>query len=146
MAKIQKYTPERVKRILDAVAIGAIRTLACKYAGIDLDTLNRWEKKYPAFHAQMVEAEGRAGIGWLAKIEKAANDGDWRAAAYKLEKLYPDEYGKSVQEQRHSGPDGQGPVEVKHDHGDALTRALDTLATLTATDHAASGPGPTAGG
>lgn len=32
-------------------------------------------------------------ISWLAKIEAAANQGDWRAAAWKLQARYPEAYG-----------------------------------------------------
>ena len=107
---VTKYTPDRVKRLLDAVAMGATRTLACHYAGIDLDTLVAWERRYADFAAQVKEAEGRAVVGWLAKIEKAANDGSWQAAAWKLERRYPEDYGRTVAEQRHANQDGSGPV------------------------------------
>jgi hypothetical protein len=41
----------------------------------------------------------------LAKIEKAASDNNWAAAAWKLERRYPDVYGRTVQE--HTGKDGK---------------------------------------
>ena len=43
-------------------------------------------------------------------IEQAAKDGTWQAAAWKLERRYPQEYGKTVQE--HQGKDG-GPIQVR---------------------------------
>jgi hypothetical protein len=99
-----KYTPERVKKILDAVALGATFRLACLYAGIDENTFARWRERYGDFGDAVKEAEGRGAIGWLAKIERAANDDNWQAAAWKLERRYPQEYGRKVTEvQGHNG-------------------------------------------
>ena len=55
-------------------------------------------------------------MGWLAKIEQAANQGHWQAAAWKLERRYPQEYGRTVQNVEHSGTVVQehtGAVEVR---------------------------------
>ncbi len=46
-------------------------------------------------------------LQWLAKIEKAASDGAWQAAAWKLERRYPHVYGRVVNE--HVGRDN-GPI------------------------------------
>lgn len=89
-----KYTPENVERILTAVKLGAPLTHACNYAGIHFDTLNEWRKQYPEFSAQLKEAEGEAVKGWLDKIEAAAADGNWQAAAWKLERRYPHDFGR----------------------------------------------------
>ena len=61
------------------------------------------------FHARLTEAEGRAAIGWLAKIEKVANEGDWKAAAWKLERRYPETYGRTFQKLALTTPDGTAP-------------------------------------
>lgn len=105
-----KYTPERVKRIVDAIRLGATQEMACNYAGIGVSTLHDWFKAHPTFEAQVREAEGAAGVGWLAKIEKAANEGAWQAAAWKLERRYPQQYGRQVTEIQ--GANG-GPVQVE---------------------------------
>lgn len=89
-----KYTPETVDKILKALAVGAPYTHACNYAGIGFDAFNEWRAKYPEFSESIKEAEGRAVTGWLAKIEKAASDGNWQAAAWKLERRYPQEFGR----------------------------------------------------
>jgi len=93
--------PAVAKRICDAVALGATYKLACKYGGVAYDTFLQWRRRFPAFDRQVEDAEGRAGIGWLAKIEKAANEGEWTAAAWKLERRYPETYGR--RDLRHSG-------------------------------------------
>lgn len=96
-------TPENAKKITDAVRMGATYGLACNYAGISEDTFARWREADADFAAAIKEAEGAAAVGWLAKIEKAANEGTWQAAAWKLERRYPEQYGRQVQSVQHSG-------------------------------------------
>ncbi len=43
----------------------------------------------------IIEAEGIAVIKWLEKIEEASEK-DWKAAAWKLERLYPEIFGKQL--------------------------------------------------
>lgn len=118
-----KYTPETVGKITNAIAVGATFTHACNYAGIDLDTFANWRKKYSEFSDAIKEAEGKAVVGWLAKIEKAANDGNWTAAAWKLERRYPHDYGRTVQE--HTGKDGEALLQPL---ADALTKVYGATA------------------
>ena len=53
---------------------------------------------YHDFYDAITRAEGAASVQWLAKIEKAASDGNWQAAAWKLERRFPHEYGRRVHE------------------------------------------------
>jgi hypothetical protein len=112
MAAPSKFTPLTVERLCKAIRLGATYELACKSAGISYDTLNNWRKgkSFPAgttkaekvqFFDAIEKAEGDAVLHWLGKIEDAANEGTWQAAAWKLERRYPREYGRTVQE--HSG-------------------------------------------
>jgi transposase len=94
MARRTKYTPETVKKITDAIRLGAAYEDACNYAGISPDTLTRWRDQYADFAEQIKKAEGAATVGWLTKIEDAATNGNWQAAAWKLERRYPDRYGR----------------------------------------------------
>ncbi len=109
MARPTKYTPDVVKRITQAIGMGATHRLACLYAGISEDTFANWQKRYSDFSEAIKEAEGKAVVGWLAKIEQAANDGAWQAAAWKTERRYPQEYGRHVQEIQ--GKDGE-PINI----------------------------------
>jgi hypothetical protein len=95
-----------IDKIEQAILLGASFEIAAKFAGISISTFERWRAQ--AEHARpgtalarlrerLSAAEGRAAIGWLAHIEQAARDGDWRASAWKLEHRYPEYYGKRVQ-------------------------------------------------
>jgi hypothetical protein len=77
MARPSKYTPEVVKRVTDAIKLGATYELAAAYAGIAESTFYDWQAKKPEFSEQV-------------------------KAAWKLERRYPEMYGRTVQDQRHS--------------------------------------------
>jgi len=114
-----KYTPEVVERITHAIRLGATHRLACLYAGVSHETFYRWLSEKPDFYDAVKLAEGAGAVGWLAKIEQAAQSGEWTAAAWKLERRYPDEYGRRVQDTRLSGGDG-GPIRIEtYDYGAA---------------------------
>lgn len=98
-----KYTPETVKKLTDAIRMGSTYELACGYAGITTTTFYEWMNTKSDLPDIVKEAEGAAAVGWLAKIEKAANDGAWQAAAWKLERRYPQDYGRTAIDIKHSG-------------------------------------------
>lgn len=108
-----KLTPSVQKRICEAIEQGATYTLAAQYAGISYDSFNDWMKQggeaedgeFCQFFHAVKAAEGKAAVKWLRKIETAANKGNWAAAAWKLERRYPQEYGRQVHELQ--GKDGK---------------------------------------
>jgi hypothetical protein len=97
-----KFDDQRAARILEAIAHGVTYALAAEYAGISEKTLTRWRKANVDFDQQLREAEGNALMSWLTLIDRAALE-DWRAAAWIVERRYPAHYGKTVQEQQHTG-------------------------------------------
>ncbi len=103
MSRRSKLTPDVQQRICDAIGIGATYEHAAAYGGVAYQTFVRWRDSNSAFCEALKAAEARAVVGWLAKIEKAASDGTWQAAAWKLERRYPHDYGRTIQEQQHSG-------------------------------------------
>jgi hypothetical protein len=110
MARPTKYTPETVQKLTQAIELGATYELACNYAGIEYSTFSKWKLNKPELVDAVRLAEGKAAVKWLAKIEAAAAD-HWQAAAWKLERRYPQDYGRTVQEQQHTGKDGT-PFEI----------------------------------
>jgi hypothetical protein len=116
MPRQTKLTPDLQQRFLEAIRVGATHHIACDYAGICQATLYFWFAKaekgrqpYLAFLEQVREVSGIAAVGWLAQIEKAGRDGDWRAVAWKLERRYPEDFGRTIERQEHTGKDG-GPL------------------------------------
>lgn len=99
MARPTKYTPATVKKITEAIGKGATYELAAAYAGVSYDVFNRWmqDKSKSEFRDAVKLAEGKAALGWLAKIDAAAADGNWQAAAWKLERRHPRHYGRVSQ-------------------------------------------------
>jgi lambda repressor-like predicted transcriptional regulator len=91
-----KYTPERVEIIRQAIELGTTYRLAAQAAGINENTFKNWKRDYPEFEEIVAMAEGKAAMRWLARIEQAAADGVWQAAAWKLERRYPHSYGRKV--------------------------------------------------
>lgn len=108
MARPTKYTPDAAQRFETALAAGATYRLACGYAGISEDTFAAWRKRYPDFADMLARTDAAAALRWLERIEQAGTD-DWRALAWKLERRFPAEFGRTVQQVEVSGPAG-GPV------------------------------------
>jgi len=105
-----------IERLEQAILIGATYELAAKYAGISIDTFQRWRERaltakegtpLAQLRDRLRQAEGRAAIGWLAKIEKAATEGNWQAASWKLERRYPEMYGRTMQKLAFTDPSGE---------------------------------------
>ena len=100
MGRPTKLTPEVTKTITDAIAIGATYQAAAEYAGVGYSTFLAWmvkkAKNYVAFQEAVTGANAKARISLLAAIQKPAREGDWRAAAWILERRFGDEYGPVV--------------------------------------------------
>lgn len=88
-----KRTPEREKRLLDALRAGNTRKAACHFAGIDPSTLENW-LRISAFSDAVKKAEADAEVRMVGQVAQAARDGTWQAAAWWLERRRPDDYGR----------------------------------------------------
>jgi transposase len=112
-----KLNPEVRERLLTAIGKGATYELACKYAGITYQTFLNWkqnaaEQESGAFFElfeDISKAEGEAAFKWLDLLDRHS-EADPKWAAWKLERRYPDEYGRTRIE--HTGKDG-GPINIK---------------------------------
>lgn len=100
----------KTKSLLDALRGGADLQVAAHYAGINYQTVYRWlelgqreaerlEQGEPAdpeaepfltLWEAMRKARADAIMRNVAQIQKAANQGDWKAAAWWLERNTPD--------------------------------------------------------
>ena len=97
-----KYNPDRVKTVCEALAIGLPRWVSAARAGIDHDTLLRWEHRYGEFADAIKKAEADAVARNVALIQAAAPK-SWQAAAWWLERKYTTEWGHGplVDQSRH---------------------------------------------
>jgi transposase len=93
MGRRSKYTPDVVQRVTEAIRLGATYEIACQYAGISHTLFHQWMNTKVEFLEAVKESEGRGAVQWLAVIEKAAKEGTWQAAAWKLERRYNKDYG-----------------------------------------------------
>lgn len=105
MGRPSKLTDETKRKIIDAISVGSTYEIAAGYAGVSYVTFNSWMQRGEAakggefleFFNAVKEAEGKAAVKWLAVIEKASVE-QWQAAAWKLERRYPHQYGRQVHE------------------------------------------------
>ena len=123
------HTAEHRAAYLRALRLGCNRTTAAIAAGVDRTTPYVWMDEEP-FKAEVLAAEAHAIATRLQRILTAAEDGDWRADAWVLERQFPDGFGKQRVEL--TGKDG-GPL----DHRVVLTDRIgeaddDTLRALAA--------------
>ena len=107
-----KYDADTAKAIIGAIELGLPYRHACAYGGISEDTFARWRVKYADFAESVKAAEARAVAGRLARIRRAEED-SWQAAAWYLERRYPQEFGRTVQDVNHGGqPDNPTPIVI----------------------------------
>ena len=126
-------------RLVNAIQMGAPFKQACAYAGIHPESLRRWqrraedevkrledpnevpdeqESKYVDLYERLQTAEGNSVVGLLAQIEKAASEGTWQAAAWKLERRYPEDFSRRVLQIQ--GDAEGGPVKHHHTWSDII--------------------------
>jgi hypothetical protein len=114
MARPTKLTPETQETIVQGVRVGLTYEHACLRAGVSYETFHRWmtwgdpgvrgRAAFRVFRQAIERAKGDALVKWAGLIDKAAADGDWRAAAWKMERRFPESYGRTRVE--HTGADG----------------------------------------
>ncbi|MDR3606246.1 MAG: hypothetical protein P4M08_02570 [Oligoflexia bacterium] len=137
MARYPKSsTPKLTEELIDKLAVvirhGAYIETAAAFCGVHKDSLYRWlkmaasdeatelhHKLNDALKRAMAEAEVRD----LSVINKAAQEGIWQAAAWRLERKHPERWGRQARlEVQHSGVEGQ-PIEIT-DRTETLKKIL----------------------
>lgn len=100
MARPIKYDQTTAEVLLKAVAAGLPNKTAAELAGIDERTLYNWKRRGKAgeepflqFLQSLRAHQARAVREAMQTINHAAKRGEWRAAAWWLERRHPDEYG-----------------------------------------------------
>lgn len=128
MARPTKLTPKTRDEIVKLLASGASIANVATAAGVDSRTLERWlararELRKRQDAKQRIRAEDRIYlelddaldksralviVEGVATVRKAALAGDWRAAAWFLERVAPDEYAPPRSSGRMGRPLGSG--------------------------------------
>ncbi len=101
MARPTKFDDKIAAQILQAVRVGCYIETAAAYAGISKQTLYNWLKigarrrtgPLHDFHTAFERVLAQAEMRDLALISKAAEE-QWQAAAWRLERKFPDRWGR----------------------------------------------------
>jgi hypothetical protein len=109
-----KLTPELQQKLVSAIAAGNYIETACALVGIGTTTFYRWlelgsgpnaRSPYREFREAVKKAEAAAEAKRIQIITEAAKE-DWKAAAWYLERRYPERWGRRDRlqaELEHSG-------------------------------------------
>lgn len=139
MARL-KLTDELINELCKYKRSGLTNKSVCYAANISersfYEYLNRGEADLQAgkksiftrFFQSYKKAETMHKLKRLNQIEKAAEEGNWQAAAWELERCYPDEYGKRIAAEV-SGKDG-GSIKTETEISGSIKSAVD-LSALT---------------
>jgi hypothetical protein len=107
-----KKTPELVEQIIELVGSGTPITHAAQACGIDRGTVYDWLENDPTF---TTEIKKRRSLAVHERVEaiRAAQNKNWTAAAWYLERQYPEEFGIRPEKK-----DIKITVEIRHCAGD----------------------------
>jgi hypothetical protein len=116
-----KLTPEVVEAVVLSLRTGGYVTVACRAAGISTTTYGDWMQRGKAessgphhdFRERVERAKAEGEVRNVAVISRAAGE-SWQAAAWLLERMYPERWGKvSVRLREESEP--EPVVRTEHD-------------------------------
>lgn len=91
-----KLTPAVRGVILEALRDGMPRELTAHLVGVARSTLGEWLRS-PRFADAVAQAEAEMVHDALEAIRRAAESGTWQAAAWLLERRYPQRFGLNPQ-------------------------------------------------
>lgn len=81
------------REILAIVSVGCSRRTAARYVGCSVSTIQNTAERDPSFGDRLRRAEQSAEVGYMRNIQKAAaKEQYWRAAAWALERINPDDF------------------------------------------------------
>lgn len=94
LSRACKYTEIRAHNLCTHISKGNTFRASAKAEGISEATFHRWRKEHPDF-GEMVEQA--LGVSEARLVNKIAETEDWRAAAWILERRFPDSWTKREQ-------------------------------------------------
>jgi transposase len=121
-------TPKQRQRLIELLEAGLPVTMATAASGIGRTSFYKWMAD-PKFAEQVEAAQARAVAPLLDRIRTAADNGQWQAAAWILERRWPGEFGRRDRLQT----ENTGPLEVIVRRMDSLSD--DQLERIAAGEH-----------
>lgn len=102
MGRPTKLTPQVMATIVRTVRAGSYIETAAEFAGIGRRTFYDWVRRgarektgiYYEFSLAIEQAAAEASVRNIMVIDRAAQHGQWQAAAWRLERKYPHQWGK----------------------------------------------------
>ncbi len=88
---------DEIKRreIIAILSVGSSQRTAASYVGCSPQTIRNTAERDPDFAEQISRAQHSQELRYLKNVQKAADQEKyWRAAAWFLERKFPDEYGR----------------------------------------------------
>jgi hypothetical protein len=123
MARPTKLTPAVEEKIVRAIRAGNYPEVAARHAGIHPATYYRWMERgalegeapeddpYRRFRAEVERALADAEIADVGLIERAARNGDWRAAAFLLERRHRERWRRGEGRELETAREGKPVVD-----------------------------------
>lgn len=101
MGRPSKLTEELTMTLVDVFERGQTSIAsACALVGIGERTYHTWmrrdEPEYVQFQQRIEKARAQAVQTYLEVIHSAAQNGTWQAAAWWLERVLPEQYGRKT--------------------------------------------------
>ena len=119
MGRRTKLTPEVRDRFAKALTQGLPYSLAARYAGIGERTVYEWLAKaraddadpwYCGFAEAVESAEATAALISLGQVQTAARGGNWRAAAWILERRFPEFFARPAKRENPAAQQTPAPA------------------------------------
>jgi hypothetical protein len=86
-----KYTPEVLQRTKELIELGLNYQDVCDSLGISYETFCQWRKKFSEFSDTVRVANAKVKEISLKSL-RVGEMKDWKAAAWRLERRWPEEY------------------------------------------------------
>lgn len=119
MPRRTSLTPAVSKALCDAMRTGLCLSHAAALVGISPATVREWIRRgegtddrpdaepFATFATAMRKARADGDVAMVAVINSAAEDGQWRAAAWMLERRNPQQWGRGAQRIEERAPSGR---------------------------------------
>ena len=86
-----------IAKAAEVLALGASQRAACRAAGVSDSMLSQWVDRAEAgdpMFASIASAIASAEVDLLRTVRGAADAGEWKAAAWLLERVHPERYSR----------------------------------------------------